>query len=142
MTDLSTHVEDYLEAILKHIKRKGYAQTKDIAAELNVKPPSVSEMLSKLKSQGLVNYKKYSTITLTSLGEEFAEKVLEGHNTIKKLLMFLGVPADIAEDDACVMEHKIHPKTMKQLKSFVNFIKSYRDSPDWLETFEKYCKKG
>ena len=64
MNDLSANVEDYLEAILIHIKRKGYAQTKDIATQLNIKRGSVSGMLKKLKERGLVNYERYSRVRL------------------------------------------------------------------------------
>ena len=49
----SRSFEDYLEAIYNIILKKGYARTKDIAAELNITPPSVSAMLKKLQ-----NYRK------------------------------------------------------------------------------------
>ncbi len=141
MNNLSINVEDYLEAILKLIEHKGYAQSKDIAEELNVKPPSVTGMLQKLKKQGFISYRKYSPIILTSLGKEFAKKVLEGHNIIKELLEYLGVPKKIAGIDACAMEHHLHAKTVIQMKNFVDFIKSYPETPEWLKCFIKYCSK-
>lgn len=140
MSDLSTNAEDYLEAILRLTKRKGYAQTKDIAAELKITPPSVSEMLKKLKNQKLVNYQKYSVVTLTPLGEKSAKRVLEGHNAIKSLLVYFGVPEEVAEEDACVMEHKLHPITLTQIKLFVAFLTSDRNSSDCIDAFGKYCR--
>ncbi|NVM29744.1 MAG: metal-dependent transcriptional regulator [Candidatus Helarchaeota archaeon] len=142
MNGLSPSVEDYLEAILKLIEHKGYAQTKDIAEEMNVKPPSVSGMLIKLKKQGFINYEPYSAITLTPLGKESARKVLEGHNIIKELLKYLGVPDKVAEDDACAMEHQVHSKTIIQIKKFIKFIESFPETPEWLVSFRKYSKKS
>ncbi|HDH41227.1 MAG TPA: metal-dependent transcriptional regulator, partial [Candidatus Altiarchaeales archaeon] len=56
----SKTVEDYLEAIYNVIRRKGYARTKDISMELNIRSPSVTEMLKKLDDMDLVNYERYS----------------------------------------------------------------------------------
>ena len=46
---LSRKAEDYLEAVWVVTKRKGYARIKDIASELDVKPPSVTEMMKKTR---------------------------------------------------------------------------------------------
>ena len=139
---LSKNKEDYLETIFKLIEDKGVAKTKDIAKEMKVKPPSVSEMLIKLKKQGLVKYKKYSPITLTQQGEESAKKVLYGHNALKMLLQYLDIPEEIAEEDACTMEHHLHPRTVIQINNFVNFLKSFQKTPDWLVAFKEFCKKS
>ena len=141
LNSLSENVEDYLEAILKLSESKGYAQVKELAEELEVKPPSVTGMLIKLKDLGLVNYEKYSAITLTDLGKEFAKKIFKNHNTIKQLLKYLGVPEDAAEKDACAMEHHLDSKTIKQISNFVNFLKSHKTTPDWLVAFKKFCLK-
>ena len=48
MPKYSSGVEDYLKAILHISGKGGYARTKDIAEELKVKPPSVTEMVVKM----------------------------------------------------------------------------------------------
>ena len=135
--------EDYLEAIYEIVKRKGKARTTDLAEYLNVKPASVTEMLQKIAMKGLVNYKRYGGVTLTGKGEKVAIAVKERHITIKELLKYLQVPPEIAQKDACIMEHNLDPITIIQLKKFINFIKNCpKDSPLWLEHFKTYSKTG
>jgi DtxR family transcriptional regulator, Mn-dependent transcriptional regulator len=58
--------EEYLETILYLIrKNQGPAKTKQISEELNVSPPSVTEMIKKLNSSGLVEYTPYQGVELT-----------------------------------------------------------------------------
>jgi DtxR family Mn-dependent transcriptional regulator len=116
---LSRKAEDYLEAILSIAERKGYTRVKDIASALNIKPPSVVEMLKRLNDMGLVDYQKYEGVRLTP-----------------------NVPKKIANKDACIIEHDLEPETIGQLKKFVRFVKSAPDYPQWLEHFESFCKTG
>jgi len=122
--ELSKSVEDYLETILKIVREKGYARVKDIAKELDVKPASVTEMLNKLSDEGLVNYEKYSGVTLTEEGRERAEEITRIHEMLKKLLLLIGVPEDIAEEDACRIEHVLHKETVKRIVKLVEAIES------------------
>ena len=115
----SRNREDYLEAIYGLIRSNGHARTKDIAAELNVKSPSVTGMLSKLDRDGFVNYEKYSGIWLTKKGKERALDIKRRHETFKRFLVSIGVPERIAEKDACTMEHSLHKKTIEQMKKLV-----------------------
>jgi len=137
--DLTRNVEDYLEAIYNIIQIEGFAQTKKIAEYLHITPASVSCMLKKLKQLELINYKKYSPITLTHKGEKIAKKIKEEHTTIRRLLELLLVPKSIADQDACVIEHNLHKITINQLKKFVTFIHSFPSKPRWLKCFQKYC---
>ena len=131
---LTRKVEDYLEAIYNIIERKGYARTKDIADELMIKPPSVCEMVKKLDERRLVNYEKYSGVILTHKGEEIAKAVKERHDALIKLLKIMHLPDEIAERDACTIEHHLHPKTIVQIKKFVKFV----ENSEWQEDFKIY----
>ena len=55
---MSESKEDYLEVIYTLIKSKVIARTGDISKMLNIKPPSVTEMLQKLHEEKLVVYEK------------------------------------------------------------------------------------
>jgi DtxR family Mn-dependent transcriptional regulator len=139
---LSRKAEDYLEAILSIAERKGYTRVKDIASALNIKPPSVVEMLKRLNDMGLVDYQKYEGVRLTPKGAEIARVVKDRHETIRAFLEILNVPKKIANKDACIIEHDLEPETIGQLKKFVRFVKSAPDYPQWLEHFESFCKTG
>jgi len=141
-TILSRKTEDYLEAIYNIIEKKGYARVKDIASELNVSSPSVTEMMKKLSNKGFIVYEKYSGITLTNKGRKIAEGVKRRHVIFEDFLNIILVPKDIANRDACTMEHHLDPKTIEQFSKFVEFVKSAPISPKWLEHFKEYCKTG
>ena len=77
--------EDYLEAIYNIMHRKGYARTTDIADALDVKPSSVTEMLQKLDSKGLIEYRKYEGATPTEKGQKIGEAVKGRHDALLEL---------------------------------------------------------
>lgn len=139
---LSRKAEDYLEAILNIAEEKGYAKIKDIADTLDIKPPSVVEMVKKLDKKGFVEYRKYDGVTLTEKGREIALIVKDRHNTIKTFLEIIKVPEKIAEKDACTMEHELDAITTTQIKNLVNFVKTAPEYPQWLEHFEEFCATG
>jgi len=140
---LSKKVEDYLEAIYVIYKRKGYARTTDIAYCLEVKPSTVTEMLRKLDSLGFIEYRKYEGAVLTKEGYNIGESVKGRHDALKNLLRFFQIPEDIADKDACTMEHGLNPATVIQIKKFVNFVNnSPKGKPNWLDHFKEYSETG
>jgi DtxR family Mn-dependent transcriptional regulator len=139
---LSRKAEDYLEAILNITEEKGHSRIKDIAVTLDVRPPSVIEMVKKLDGKGFVVYRKYDGVTLTEPGREIALIIKDRHDTIKAFLRIISVPEQIAERDACTMEHELNSITTKQIKNLVNFVKTAPEYPQWLEHFEEFCTTG
>ena len=139
---LSRNVEDYLEAIYLIVSKKGYARPKDIVARMGVKHPSATEMIRKLSAQNLVNYEKYGEVTLTKEGEEIAKKIRRRHEIFERFLKIISVPPEIAQKDACILEHNLDSGTIKQLSKFVSFVEAHPGKPLFIEKFEKYCKTG
>jgi DtxR family Mn-dependent transcriptional regulator len=139
---LSRKTEDYLEAIYNIIEKKGYARVKDIALELKVSSPSVTEMMRKLNERGFIVYEKYSGITLTDKGRKIAKGVKKRHVIFEDFLEIILVPGDVASEDACTMEHHLDPKTVEQFSKFVEFVNNAPVSPKWLTHFKEYCKTG
>jgi DtxR family Mn-dependent transcriptional regulator len=139
---LTRKAEDYLEAILNITNDKGYVRIKDIANTLNIKPPSVIEMVKKLDNKDFVEYRKYDGIKLTQKGRDIALVIKDRHENIKAFLQIILVPEKIADQDACVMEHELHSITTKQIKNLVNFVKTSPGSSQWLWQFEKFCIDG
>jgi len=139
---ITRRVEDYLEAIYTISLKKNYVRVKDIASELNVRPATVTEMVQKLGEMGLVSYEKHGPILLTSKGLEIGMSVKDRHDNLKKLLLIIGVPEDIAESDACTMEHYLHPKTVEHIKKFVKFVETCPTTPKWIKHFKEYVDTG
>ncbi|KLK88878.1 DtxR family iron (metal) dependent repressor [Methanoculleus sediminis] len=122
--NLSSRVEDYLEAILNVTLEKGYARTKDVACELDISPSTVVEMFQKLDGMGLVGYRRYEGVVLSPAGREVAEVIKFRHDTLKEFLMTINVPEKIANADACYMEHELHPSTIQQIRLLLEALQS------------------
>ena len=138
----SVRWEQYIETIDGIQKAKGYAKVVDVASELNVGLPTVTEMFQKLSEAELINYEKYSGVTMTDKGQAIADELADKHETLKEFLTILGVPENAAEDDACVMEHNVSTETLDRLHSFVNFVNLPKDGPVWLLHFREYYETG
>ncbi|MEA3557764.1 MAG: metal-dependent transcriptional regulator [Candidatus Thermoplasmatota archaeon] len=131
---MTTHrEEDYLEAILHIVKKKGYARVGDIAKHLECSAATVTEMFGRLGERGLVNYEKYGGVTLTENGRAVGEEIDGRHTLIKRFLEILGVPEGIADEDACEIEHSIHPETLERLKDFLDRFNEDPGSVPWLK---------
>ncbi|MEA2035314.1 MAG: metal-dependent transcriptional regulator [Euryarchaeota archaeon] len=138
MKQLSRKAEDYLEAIYNISLEKGYAKTKNVALELGISPPSVVEMFRKLDNMGLINYRRYEGVTLKPKGEEIAKIIKYRHDTLKKFLILISVREEIADKDACIMEHELNSETIEQIKLFVDFLDSNFYKPDTLALFKSF----
>ncbi len=122
--------EDYLEAILDYENGEGKTRSIDIARALNVSRPSVNKSLSVLKESGLVEHERYGEISLTKEGRALAKYVRELHDTLKLFLTdVLKIPAEIAETDACRMEHAISKTTADSLKKYLQKILPKKTAP-------------
>lgn len=133
-------MENYLEAIYLLAKRKRRVRISDISSALKVKAPTATEMIQRLADRGLVTYKPYErNIQLTVEGEAEAANVMKKHNVLKGFLQLLGVSEEIAEEDACKIEHHIHSETMSRLSKFIEFIQRHPESPKLLESFRSFC---
>lgn len=135
-------IEDYVELVYDVQKGKKRVHTNDIASALDINPASVTEIFQKLSAEGYVSYKKYIGIKLTDKGRNVALKIKKKHNTLKEFLMLLGIDKNIAEKDACEMEHILHPSTMDTVIKFVEVVKQCEVTPFWLKRLKEYVRTG
>ncbi len=104
--DVTSAIEDYLVTIYRLEEVFGVARTTIIASELNVKPGTVSKILSKLEMQGLVERVKYRGVKLTDKGRSIAEKIVWKHRVIERFLYdYVGLDPIKSHDYAHLMEH-------------------------------------
>ena len=129
----SSRVEDYLEVIAELVELKGYATTLDISRYMNVSAPSVTKMLQRLDENGYLEYEKYHGINLTQKGIQVAETIRQKHGILLEFFEILGVGRETANQDAEGIEHHLNPKTIKQLRKFITFLKS---NPKVLDNFK------
>ena len=142
--NLSSSLEDYLEAIHHIIQKKQASRAKDIAQRLNLKGPSVTGALQTLSQKGLINYAPYDLITLTPRGKKVAKDVVHRHQTLRSFLTnILRIDETEAELNACKMEHNISPAVLERLIQLMKFFELCpRAEDNWVEAFEYYNNTG
>lgn len=117
---ISASSQDYLEALLELSEEEHSVRSIDVANRIGVSRASVNKAIGVLKENGFVEQEKYSEVTLTDEGIRAARAVLKRHATLKQFLTnVLGVSEDIAESDACRMEHVISIETLEKLQTFL-----------------------
>lgn len=109
--------ENYLETILILLERKGSVRAIDIAAELDFSKPSVSIALKHLREKGHIEVGEDGRLSLTESGRKIAEGIYERHCVLTDFFVSLGVDADIAQADACKIEHIISDTTFQAIKN-------------------------
>ena len=108
--------EDYLEQILMLLEKKGHARSVDIAAGLNVYKPSVSVAMKKLRENGYITMGEDNCISLTDKGYAIARRIYDRHQVLTRFFVQLGVPEDIALEDACRIEHDISEESFAAIR--------------------------
>ena len=112
--------EMYLESIARLKDQKGFVRAVDVCEYMGFSKPSVSRAMGLLKDGGYIVVAKDGGIDLTELGKSVAQKVYERHVLLTSVLKAIGVSDEIADEDACKIEHVISDETFQKLKEFFN----------------------
>ena len=141
---LTETAEDILEAIYVLDKTKKVVRVKDIAKRLNVKMASVVVGLKSLAQKGLVEHEHYGYVELTPAGTKIAEKIHKRHQLLFKFFHeTLGLPAHIADKDACRIEHYLSSEGLERIVRFIEFVESCPEGvPTWLTNFYYFLQYG
>lgn len=141
--NLSSSLEDYLEAIFNLSKESNIARSKDIAKSLGVSRSSVTGALRVLKEKGLANYKPYDYVTLTETGRATAAEIAKKHKILESFFIdLLGIEPNIAQEAACKAEHTLGPEIIEKLLCFIEFVShSSQNGCDLVDQFQKFCKE-
>ena len=121
MEKVSKAYEDYLEAMVMI----GGTDTQsvrsvDVATKLGVSKASVNKAVAGLKELGLAEQPYYGDITLTAAGYEYGQSVLDRHNLLFKFLnQELGISAEEADREACIMEHAISDDSFEKWVAYI-----------------------
>lgn len=116
---ITESAENYLETILILSKKLPVVRSVDIANELDFKKSSVSVAMKNLREKEHISVDRSGFITLTPSGREIAEMIYERHQLLSSWLTSLGVPSDIAVEDACKMEHVISKESFDAIRQYV-----------------------
>ena len=112
--------ENYLETILELSEELSEVRSIDVANKLGYKKSSVSVAMKNLREKEHITVSESGFIRLTKSGRAIAEMIRERHELLTLWLTSLGVPKEIASDDACKMEHVLSVETFEAIKRHVN----------------------
>lgn len=116
--------ENYLETILILSKKLPVVRSVDIATELGFKKSSVSVAMKHLREKNHITVTDAGFIYLTEEGKAIADMIYERHDILTQCLASLGVPEDIAEEDACKIEHVISKESFSAIKKHAKAMKA------------------
>lgn len=120
MAEISSSLEDYIEAVYSIYKSENKVKAIDVSRRLNVSRASTTEALQKLEQLGLINYGHYGVISITEIGVKKAEEVIKKHEALSMFFeKILGVDKTLAEETACKIEHVIGDEVFKKLEEHI-----------------------
>ena len=114
--------EDYLEMIDSLVLEKGFASTSDVAERMGVSKPTVTSIVKKLHREGYLVHEPYRGMALTESGRNLARSMKDRHEILRRLLVLIGVPKEIATSDAERIEHGMHPETVRRIRKLMAYL--------------------
>ncbi len=120
MVEITSSLEDYIEAVYNIFLLEGKVKAVDVSRKLGVSRASTTEALQKLESLGLINYGHYGIISITEAGNIKAKEIIKKHKTLAVFFeKILGVNHELAEDTACKIEHIIDNEILTKLEKHI-----------------------
>ena len=142
---VSSTAEDYLKAVLNLEDRHEKASTSSVARRLAVADGTVTDMLRKLQSAGLLEYTPYYGATLTPRGRSIALKILRRHRLIELFLhRIMGYGWEQVHDEAERLEHAVSDFFVERIDALMNYpskdphgevipdARGFRESEDYI----------
>ena len=117
--NLHESAEMYLETIYILSLHSNNVRSIDVAETMGYSKPSVSRAVGLLKQGGYLSVESDGCLTLTEKGLNAAKNVFERHEVLTEFLIKIGVEAEIADNDACKIEHVISQETITAIKNFI-----------------------
>jgi DtxR family transcriptional regulator, Mn-dependent transcriptional regulator len=108
--------QDYLKALYQLHGDQRPVPTRELAQRLGISSPSVSEMVTRLSSQGLVVHDRYRGQQLTREGRKVAVELVRHHRLLEMFLVqILGYSWDEVHDEAERLEHVISERMEQRI---------------------------
>jgi DtxR family transcriptional regulator, Mn-dependent transcriptional regulator len=142
-TELSSNMEDYIETISMLADKNKVVRVKDIASRLDIKMPSVTAALNKLREMKLIDYEKYGFIELTGEGKLAADRICHRHYCLTDFFSeILKLKDSEAELVACSLEHDISSEACSRIHKFLEFYRSEKSgNREWIKKLDRVLER-
>lgn len=125
----SSTLESYLEEINSLQKKYGAVRATDLAQRMQCATPSATNALRRLANLDLINYEAYRPVTLTDKGKAAIKKLDRTHRILAEFMTdLLALPSEIAEKEACRLEHRISQRVLSRINLLMQFLKADENS--------------
>ena len=112
--------EMYLETILLLHRDRPSVRAVDVCEELGYVKSSVSRGVNLLEKKGYIRIdRETGNLSFTDAGRKKAEGIYERHQTLTKALTKLGANPELAEENACRMEHIVSDEMMEVFRNYI-----------------------
>jgi len=140
---LTSSLEEYLKVIYEITQTEPVARVKNIAKQMEVSLPSVTNALKRLDQLGYVRYEKYGLILLSEKGIERAQKLEKTSCILRTLLVdFIGVPESDISKISCRIDHYFNEETQARMEALLRILKKVKDGGDtYRKELEDFFKK-
>lgn len=119
---LTEEKEDYLKAILTHDGDHSFVSNKTLSQYLNIKPPSVSEMVNRLEKSGYVETKPYKGVKLSETGLTYTLDIIKRHRLLELFLIkILQYNWEEVHQEAEVLEHRVSHLFVDRLDKLLDY---------------------
>lgn len=120
---ISNSLEEYLKTIYILKIQNGNIRVTDIAEKMNCSKASVNKAINNLKDFKLINYETYGTIEITSLGEDYAKKILEAYDIVYVFLKdVLNIENEKAMNEAEKLKQNMSDETLNTLAKYTHKV--------------------
>lgn len=136
----SPSMEQYIETIADLLTRDRVCSVSDIASHANVSRPAASRAVRELSGKGLVEHQSYSYVVLTPDGEALARRLTARHESLYRFLAeVLRYEAEIADREACRLEHLVDDEFVSRIAQLTVFLDSDRSAGErWLKRMNRH----
>jgi DtxR family Mn-dependent transcriptional regulator len=118
---ITPSLENYIEVLYELNGQNAVVRVTDLANRLGIAKSSVNQAVTSLVTRGFAVHEVYGPIKLTEKGAEYARSLQKRHIILKTFFSkILEVEPDIAEKDACIIEHVISQATISKLTDYLN----------------------
>ncbi len=117
---LSRSKQDYLKALYALAPEGEPVAPSRLAEKMSVSAPSVTNMIGRLRAEGLVAYRRPSGARLTHKGRLRAMEIVRRHRILETFLVrVLGLDLAVVHEDAEVLEHHISERVLEAIDRLV-----------------------
>lgn len=123
LDNLSLPQQKYLEVIAELGERLEWIRITDIAKEMHVKPPSVSEEVKRMEKQGLVKRGPRKEVVLSNTGQELAGQLERRHKALQRFMVsMMAMDKSAADELACRIEHSVSREFADRLGALMEYM--------------------